>query len=173
MADIEKVIAFFKELDFHFNINNFEDRLIAQKIICLLQLKNIDLGYPSDLYVRGPYSPVLTKDLYQNERSISNFETDVTLNKKEKETIIQLKELFGFSSSLLEIAATYGYLNQRLHLDHLNSLSNLKKMKPFYSEPKIALGVSKAKQFFSSISEEQMSEMKEEFSAWQEASFFR
>ena len=41
----KKVIAFFKELGFEFDIARFDDRLIAQKLVCLLELKGIDLGY--------------------------------------------------------------------------------------------------------------------------------
>ncbi len=39
MEKREKVIAFFKELGFEFNISRFDDRLIAQKLVCLLELR--------------------------------------------------------------------------------------------------------------------------------------
>ena len=53
MEKRKKVIAFFKELGFEFDISRFDDRLIAQKLVCLLELKGIDLGYSCSLYVRG------------------------------------------------------------------------------------------------------------------------
>ncbi len=172
MTDIGKVIACFKELEFHFHLENFEDRLIAQKIVCLLQLKGVELGYPSGLYIRGPYSPVLTQDLYENGKDISCYKTEVSLSEQEKGSVNELKNIFGLSSSLLEIGATYGFQNQILHQDHFDSFKELKKMKPFYSDAMLALGASKAKQFFGKVSDDNMKEMKVEFEAWQNASFY-
>ena len=77
MEKRKKVIAFFKELGFAFDISRFDDRLIAQKLVCLLELKGIDLGYSCSLYVRGPYSPDLTQDLFAFTREFENLETDV------------------------------------------------------------------------------------------------
>ena len=37
MEKRKKVIAFFRELGFEFNISRFDDRLIAQKLVCLLE----------------------------------------------------------------------------------------------------------------------------------------
>jgi uncharacterized protein YwgA len=54
MEKYKKVIAFFKELGFAFDVSRFDDRLIAQKLVCLLEFRGIDLGYSCSLYVRGP-----------------------------------------------------------------------------------------------------------------------
>ena len=43
----------------------FEDRLALQKVTYLLQEAGVVLGYDFTWYVRGPYSPSLTKDAYQ------------------------------------------------------------------------------------------------------------
>ncbi|MDU1911928.1 hypothetical protein [Fusobacterium sp.] len=42
---------------------SFEDRLISQKKIYLLESLGIDLGYKYNWYTRGPYSPSLAIDL--------------------------------------------------------------------------------------------------------------
>ena len=55
MEKYRKVIAFFKELGFQFDISRFDNRLIAQKLVCLLDLRGIDFGYSCSLYVHGPY----------------------------------------------------------------------------------------------------------------------
>ena len=75
MEKYRKVIAFFKELGFQFDISRFDDRLIAQKLVCLLDLRGIDFGYSCSLYVRGPYSPDLTQDLYAFTREFETLET--------------------------------------------------------------------------------------------------
>jgi len=60
-----KVLAAFKILNFFPNIESFEDRIIIQKTIFLLQLKELDFGYTDyDLFLRGPYSPNLTDDMF-------------------------------------------------------------------------------------------------------------
>ncbi len=85
MEKRKKLIAFFKELGFEFNISRFDDRLIAQKVVCLLELRGIDLGYSCSLYVRGPYSPDLTKDLYAHTREFENLETGTRLTTADNE----------------------------------------------------------------------------------------
>ena len=46
--------------------DSFDDRLICQKKIYLLQSLGTNLGYTYNWYVRGPYSPALTTYLYTN-----------------------------------------------------------------------------------------------------------
>ena len=75
MKKHKKVIAFFKELGFAFTISRFDDRSIAQKLVCLLELRGINLGYPCSIYVRGPYSPNLTEDLFSFKNEFENLET--------------------------------------------------------------------------------------------------
>lgn len=45
---------------------SFDDRLVCQKKIYLLQSLGTDLGYSYNWYVRGPYSPSLTNYVYTN-----------------------------------------------------------------------------------------------------------
>lgn len=46
--------------------DSFDERLICQKKIYLLQSLGTNLGYTYNWYVRGPYSPVLTTYIYAN-----------------------------------------------------------------------------------------------------------
>ena len=80
MEKRKKIIAIFKEMDFQPDISRFDDRLIAQKIVCLLELKGLKLGYPYSLYVRGPYSPDLTMDLYKFTDEFQELKTESRLN---------------------------------------------------------------------------------------------
>ena len=45
-------------------VDSFDDRLILQKTIYLVQAKGIHLGYYYKWYLHGPYCSSLTKDLY-------------------------------------------------------------------------------------------------------------
>lgn len=46
--------------------DTFDDRLLSQKKIFLLQELGVDIGYSYNWYVRGPYSPDLTTYIFNN-----------------------------------------------------------------------------------------------------------
>jgi uncharacterized protein YwgA len=46
------------------DMDNFDNRLIYQKLIYLIQNYGLSLGYGYSWYVKGPYSPELTKTLF-------------------------------------------------------------------------------------------------------------
>jgi uncharacterized protein YwgA len=170
MEKHKKVIAFFKELGFEFNISRFDDRLIAQKLVCLLDLRGINLGYPCSIYVRGPYSPELTDDLFGFTSDFENLETGSRLSTTEKEIAGDLGRIFGLKPVSLEVGATYGYYSLRQNFDPLEALRQVKRLKPFYSEAQIALGISKAKEFLFRPTHKDLEELKKETGIWQRAS---
>lgn len=166
----KKVIAFFRELGFHLDITRFDDRLIAQKLVCLLELKGINIGYPCSIYVRGPYSPDLTKDLYEFKSEFDEFRTESRLNIHEKEIAHNLHRIFGLKPILLEVGATYGYYSIHEKCNPLEALARVKRLKPFYSEAQIAVGISKAKEFLFEPSTRDLQELHKETRIWQRAS---
>ncbi len=170
MEKHKKVIAFFKELGFEFNISRFDDRLIAQKLVCLLDLRGINLGYPSSIYVRGPYSPDLTHDLFEFANEFEMLKTGSRLSSREKETAGELGRIFGLKPVPLEVGATYGYYALRQNCDPLEALRQVKRLKPFYSEAQVALGISKAKEFLFQPTQKDLDELKKEIGIWQRAS---
>jgi len=170
MEDRKKVIAFFKELGFEFDISRFDDRLVAQKLVCLLDLKGINLGYSSSIYVRGPYSPDLTQDLFEFTNEFENLKTDIRLTAPEKEAAGELGRIFGLKPVLLEVGATYGFYALRQNCDPLEALRLVKRLKPFYSEAQVALGISKAKEFLFRPTPKDLKDLKEETGIWQRAS---
>jgi hypothetical protein len=170
MENRNKVIAFFKELGFEFDISRFDDRLIAQKLVCLLEFRGIDLGYSCSLYVRGPYSPDLTKDLFAFTPEFENLETGTQLNTAEKEAAGELGRIFGLKPVPLEVGATYGYYAIRQDCDPLEASRLVKRLKPFYSEAQIALGISKAKEFLYKPTQKDLEDLKQETGIWQRAS---
>ena len=169
MIKRKTMIACFKELGLKININLFEDRVLAQKTVCLLQMKGFDLGYQFGLYVRGPYSPMLTRDLYRYHEDFKELRTDKKLTKKQRGILGELRDILGLSPTLLEIAATYGYFNLINGLDPVESQRMVKKIKPFFSDAQIAIGISKAKQFLFEPADEDLQELKKELESWQNA----
>ncbi len=147
MGKTKKVIACFKELNFKFNIKSFEDRLIAQKTNCLLQYKGINNGFAYSLYAYGPYSPDLTKEYYQTPSAFSNFETDVELSLIEKNKVNKLKDIFDLKPKYLEIATTYAYSIIQMRNEPIDAYKFTKRFKSHYSDAKIAVGISKAKEY--------------------------
>ena len=138
MEKHKKVIAFFKELGFAFDVSRFDDRLIAQKLVCLLEFRGIDLGYSCSLYVRGPYSPDLTLDLYSFTREFETLDTGERLNAKEKEAAGELGRIFGLKPIPLEVGATYGYFAIRQDCDPLEALRQVKAQTVLFGSPDCA-----------------------------------
>lgn len=168
MTEVDKLIAYIKELNFKPNIDDFQHKLIIQKAICLLELMDTNLNYPYSLYVRGPYSPALTKELYNNKEKIEALETKTILEPAEKAKVEKIKEASeDLNPTLLEIMATYAYLTNRLGEDRQEAVLRLKKLKPFFSEGQIAVGVSRSKILFPP-SQSEVDDMKKEFAAWEE-----
>lgn len=169
--NLDKAVACFKALGFKPKIDDFESRLIIQKTIYLLQLKGIKTGFEYHLYVRGPYSSQLTDQVYANKAKVQNLETSASLTNAEVKDIEEFRGLFGqLVPSMLEIAATYSFFAFGEKLDPMTAQKNVKKMKPFYSEAQIAVGVSKAKELLFVPTEKELAGLREELNAWQEAS---
>lgn len=170
VKDVNKAISCFREIDFSMELSNFEHRLIANKLICLLELKGINIGYSFNLHVRGPYSPDLADDYYKYSEKFRNLDTNISLSQSEKDLAIALKDLFGTRSSLLEIGSTYGFMTNYTHLSPSEAYMRVKRMKFFYTNSQIAIGISKAKQYLFEPSAEDMDILKRETDPWKRVS---
>jgi len=170
MGDWKKAVAVFEEMAFPVNCNKFEEKLIAQKTICLLQLKGMDFDYPFGMYVRGSYSPTLTRDYYEHREEFENLTAGVSLSDEEKGLVRTLDHLFGKSPSLLEIGATYAYIVEKMHLSPVEAFRVIKETKGFYRDTQIARAISKAKQFLFEPTENDLEWLKQETGPMQRAS---
>ena len=86
-----KLIAlklFLEELGVPPDIDTVDERKRVQKTIYLGQIAGVDLGYHFGWYLKGPYSPELTKDYYDLDEALT--EGDLEYQKKELKG--QLKE---------------------------------------------------------------------------------
>ncbi len=172
MGDINKVIAILGELGIKPNLNDFQNKMVMQKTICLLKYMGIDTGFEFSIYVRGAYSPALTEQMYLHRTELEKLKTPVSLNSKEKEIVSQFAEVMaGFKPSYLEIAATYQVLLLDGGMSPHDATKKLKAMKPFYSEVEFALGLSRAKQLIPyKFSPESLKEINDELAMWERAS---
>jgi len=173
MERMKKLVALIREsenkLGIKVNLDNFQDRLVIQKLVYLLELSGIDLGYRFSLYVRGPYSPDLTRDIYDNKNNIYKLQTDYRMQENEINRLINIFNLSSnFNPSIMEIMATYLYFSKELGLSEKEAITNVKKIKSFYSDAKISIGISRAKELFISLTEKEISDIKEELKEWQE-----
>ncbi len=71
VVDIYELGLFIKDID-NLNMDTFDGRLRFQKKVQLLQSFGFDLGYDYNWYLRGPYSPELTKDGFKLKNIINN-----------------------------------------------------------------------------------------------------
>lgn len=171
MSDFGKVLACLKGLGMRApSTDDFEDKLIIQKAVYLLQLKGVKTGFGFNLYVRGPYSPALTADLYLHKRELRDLETTTKLSERDAEAVQELRGLTGLKPSLLEVAATYAYFAFEQGKDPLTATKGVRAIKGFYPEAQIALGISHAKKFLFKPTETDIEEMKQEHEALKRAS---
>ncbi|MEK6924277.1 MAG: hypothetical protein AABW54_03510 [Candidatus Micrarchaeota archaeon] len=159
------VIACLKELGVKPRLASFEDRLVIQKVVFLLKKLGVDAGFGYGLYVRGPYSPDLTKSLYTHQTELEGLQASCRLSKREADVVNKLRELAG-KPKLLEIASTYLYLTCDLHAGEDDATRRLKELKPFFSEADVAVGVSKAKQLVFKPTAEDLAWLKKETAVW-------
>jgi uncharacterized protein YwgA len=168
MDKLEKIISCLREAGFKPDLNSFQDKLVVQKTVCLLQLMGMRTDYNFSLYVRGPYSPDLTKDLYEHREAVEKLKSVCSLSESEHEQVQKVYELSNhLEPKMLEIMATYSFIRKQLGMNGRDSLIHLKKLKPF-PEAQIAVGVSRAKLLFP-LSEKEVEEMKTEFKTLDDA----
>jgi len=80
-------------------MGSFDNRLKYQKLIYLVQNSGLSLGYGYNWYVRGPYSPSLTQDLFEINRNNQIFESGKRLALQNEQEIAKrietIKTLLG------------------------------------------------------------------------------
>jgi len=86
----------FSQLGFpKIDMNNFQDRLKFQKLVYLMQNFGLPLGYGYSWYVRGPYSPELTKTLFSISNNPALFSKGKELRFKEEAAVVSRIDEFG------------------------------------------------------------------------------
>ena len=96
---------------------SFDDRLVCQKKIYLLQSLGVDLGYTYNWYIRGPYSPTLTDYIYNNLDILnSNDFEKYHLSEKAEQCIEKVNSLEDKKIQGMEIVSWYELLASLLYI---------------------------------------------------------
>jgi uncharacterized protein YwgA len=83
------------------SVDSFHDRLSVQKAVYLLEQAGLDLGYPFNWYVRGPYSRRVASDLYALVESDNRGELDkYKLTDPTREKIQKVSTLWTSTSGI-------------------------------------------------------------------------
>lgn len=111
-------------------LTSFDGRLKTQKVHYLGQVLGITTVYPFNLYIRGPYSPELSHDLFKLHESSAKI-TEQKFMADELE--YKLKRLKGFvkekSGRELELVVTLHWLLKRASLPLEKAIERLKTLK--------------------------------------------
>lgn len=110
MNEAPEVVAFLKALGFSEELSTFKGRLRIQKSVYLLREFGIDLGFRHNWYVHGPYSPGLTRVLFNQPTSKAAARQ---LTAKELQTVNEMRNFLGedlYSAEALELVVSLLYL---------------------------------------------------------------
>ena len=115
-SDIETL---FVKLGEDANVDTFDSRIKLQKLVYLSDSFGITLGFNFTWYVYGPYSPQLTKIMFDKEIGDSNNIDNIP---NVENIILKLKEFLGediHSGDKLELIASLHYICS-LYKNNLN-----------------------------------------------------
>jgi len=170
-GNLGKAIACFGKLGIKPDLHSFQSKLIMQKTVYLLQAMGVKMGYQYGWYVRGNYSPDLTKDLYENKDAFGRLSESEALSQKESKAIEEFLEEMGGrpDPAVLEIAAAYAYFFKQ-YSDVKQAIVKTKEAKPFFSELQFVQGINRAKALVYKPTEEELKRLKAEMAPWEAAS---
>lgn len=98
--------------------DTFDNRIICQKKIYLLQSLGTDLGYSYNWYVRGPYSPALANYVYTNIDLLENTSFDnYKISDNVEKNIEIVNGLQSEKLSELSMASWYELLASLLYIE--------------------------------------------------------
>lgn len=133
------------------DVSGFDSRLILQKSVYLLEEAGIRLGYSFNWYLRGPYSPGLTRDLYDLAAN-SDDDAEWVLDSSSNSIASRVQSLLETSegedvaakAKRLELLASVHYLarRRRLSLDDCEQArTQLAQNGKYYSAEEIASAI--------------------------------
>lgn len=119
--------------------DSFDNRIISQKKIFLLQEMGIDIGYSYNWYIRGPYSPDLTTYIYDNLDMLKDHDFSAyKLSDTAKAAIDAINGLEEAKPQTLSVVSWYELLASVLYIirkwNKENPYESLIKYKPKYTK---------------------------------------
>jgi uncharacterized protein YwgA len=133
------------------NMEEFDNRLVIQKTIYLLQASGLDLGYYFGWYIRGPYCSDLTNDAFclaleikSDDKGLQHWKASEDVKKclkKFKSFFVSIKQDGKNFARQLELLASVHFLIQRKQIPRKSPTvikSTLKKFDKNFSEDEIS-----------------------------------
>ncbi|MCH7969178.1 MAG: hypothetical protein IH841_08050 [Thaumarchaeota archaeon] len=149
MVTKNEVFKLVEQLDIVPNLTNFDDRIKFQKLVYLMQEGfGIDLDFEFTWYIHGPYSPDLTKLVFNND---PGYQTKIVENSHTIKSIKKMGEFLkneDLSRHNLELLGSLHYvLSAGGERNHKESLKLFSELKPQFSTNAIKKAYEKIKQF--------------------------
>lgn len=119
--------------------DTFDDRLVSQKKIYLLQELGLDIGYAYNWYIRGPYSSDLTSYIFNNldmlkEQDLSKYQ----ISNFAQQTLDIVNSLENQKPASLSVPSWYELLASVLYIiknwGNSNAYESLIEHKPQYNK---------------------------------------
>jgi len=140
------------------SLSTFDDRLILQKTISIAQVAGVDLGYHFHWYLRGPYSPSLTRDAFAVAAGLEEAEVECSGWKLDPASQSRLRDLRGIFdeedrhalASKLELLGSVLYLLRHRRISGLDIKELRRILHAFgkdFSEADIEAGLQELKDY--------------------------
>ncbi|MGC9107083.1 MAG: hypothetical protein ACP5IE_02690 [Infirmifilum sp.] len=144
--DIVLAILKYAKSDLHLDVkNSFDDRLRLQKYVFIMEKLNLNLGYSFNQYLRGPYSPALAMDYYNNSDRIKELRTDHELTEEELRVAEKMKKIVELEPGELEALSftlSMGWLCDD------NTLVNVRFYKPHLTVAEVKRAIEVGREVF-------------------------
>jgi hypothetical protein len=138
MTSYDEVAVYLKNLGMDTNLGTFAERVRVQKVVYMLKQFGADLGFGFTWYLRGPYSPSLTKTLFNPTGE--DAQPLKQLNTKELKVVNEMRNFLGsdfYSAERMELMASLVYLIKHGPENDLQTKAKiirfLREEKPQYS----------------------------------------
>lgn len=139
-AKLTALKLFLDELGIDSSIDTVDDRKRVQKAVYLGQIARVDLGYRFGWYLRGPYSPGLTKDYYALADAVVTGEIDPqdkTLKTELRDRLRKIRPLLDpppevelSQEDWLELLASLHFLRHVSKYDRDKAMARIRQEKP-------------------------------------------
>ena len=138
MTSYDEVAVYLKNLGMDTNLSTFAERVRVQKMVYMLKQFGADLGFGFTWYLRGPYSPSLTKTLFNP--TVEDPQPLRQLNTNELKVANEMRNFLGsdfYSAERMELMASLVYLIKHGPENDLQTKAKiirfLREEKPQYS----------------------------------------
>ena len=146
MDNLQRILCIFRELTGKaFDRNNYENRLLLQKLAYMLSSRDSSFAYAFNWYIRGPYSPKLTKEFFGMEEG---FESGGILSQADKENVETMRRtLQKVDSKASELAASLIYISKLRKLEGGKLAESLLNLKPWFEEKEVKEAIVRLKEY--------------------------